>query len=160
MIGNQTMDYYVWPWHLYSHSRKCTHSGLCRRPSRLVASLIWYLLDRASVHEISALMTWSSICQVFPAIMDILIHYISSSIMEIMVLCISSSWRFWSIYIVRGDEHLCDILYNAYSWPLYSYVSGTAISTCSYVQSLIIVLYYWMSSSSTWFFITPLLGWI
>ena len=42
--------------------------------------------------------------------------------------------------IVCGDDHLCDILYHAYSWPLYSYVSGTAICTCSYVQSLTIVL--------------------
>ena len=31
------------------------------------------------------------------------------------------------MYIVCGDDHLCDILYHAYSWPLYSYVSGTAI---------------------------------
>ena len=52
---------------------------------------------------------------------------IASVIMEIMVLCISSSCRFWSMYIVRGDDHLCDILYHAYSWPFYSYVSGTAI---------------------------------
>ena len=52
------MEYYVWPRHLYSHSRTCTHSGLCIRPSRLVASLICYLLDHASVHDISALMTW------------------------------------------------------------------------------------------------------
>ena len=84
---------------------------------------------------------------------------ISSAIMEIMILYISSSWRFWSIYIVRGDEHTCHILYHAYSCPLYSYVSETAIYTCSYVQSLIIILYCWMTGSSTWFFITPLLGW-
>ena len=58
MNGNQTMEYYVQPQHLYSHSRTCTRSGLCRRLSRLVASLICYLLDRASVHEISALVTW------------------------------------------------------------------------------------------------------
>ena len=58
MTGNQTMDYYVRPRYLYSHSRTCTRSGLCRRPSRLVASHICYLLDCASVHEISALVTW------------------------------------------------------------------------------------------------------
>ena len=75
----------------------------------------------------------SSICQTFPAIMEILIHYISSAFMEIMILCISSSWRFWSIYIVGGDNHTCHILYHAYSWPLYSYVSGTAICICSHV---------------------------
>ena len=37
--------------------------------------------------------------------------------------------------IVRGDDHLCDILYHAYSWPLYSYVSGTAICR-------VVLLYY------------------
>ena len=30
------------------------------------------------------------------------------------------------MYIVSGDDHTCHILYHAYSWPLYSYVSGTA----------------------------------
>ena len=69
MTDNQTMDYYVRPRHLYSHSRTCTHYGLCIRPSRLVASLICYLLDRASVHEISALMTW------FQYMSDISSHY-------------------------------------------------------------------------------------
>ena len=126
MTGNQTMDYYVRPWHLYSHSRTCTRSGLCRRPSRWVASLICYLLDRASVHEILALVTCSSVCQTFPATMEILICYIYSAYVEIIVLCISSLWRFWSKYIVRGDDHICSIMYHAYSWPLYSYVSGTA----------------------------------
>ncbi len=150
MTGNQTMDYYVRPRHLYSHSRTCTRSGLCRRPSRLVASLICYLLDRASVHEISALVTCSSICQTFPATMEILICYISSAFVEIMVLCISSSWRFWSMYIVRGDDHICDIMYYAYSWPLYSYVSGTSICTCSCMQSCIIVLCWLGGWSSIW----------
>src|SRR5713226_2945355 len=67
MTSNQMMDYYVQPQHLYSHSRTCTRSSLCRRPSRLVASLVCYLLDHASVHEISALVTCSSICQTFLA---------------------------------------------------------------------------------------------
>ena len=94
LFRSQMMDYYVRPRHLYSHSRTCTRSGLCRRPSSLVASTICYLLDHASVHEISALMTCSSMCQTFPATMEILIYYISSPFVEIMVLCISSSWRF------------------------------------------------------------------
>ena len=42
--------------------------------------------------------------------MKILIHYISSFFMEITILCIYSSWRFWSIYIVRGDDHTCHIV--------------------------------------------------
>ena len=124
----------------YSHSRTCTCSSVCRRLHRLVEFHICYLLDRASVHEISSLVTW------FQCMTDIFNYYgdldpfISSSFMEIMILCIYSSWRFWSIYIVHGDDHTCHILYHAYSWPLYSYVSRTTISTCSYVQSLIIVL--------------------
>ena len=69
MTGNQIMEYYVWPQHLYSHSRTCTRSGLCRRLSKLVASLICYLLDRASVHEISSLLTW------FQYMLDISSHY-------------------------------------------------------------------------------------
>ena len=63
MIGNQTMDYYAW------HSRTCTCSGLCRIPSILVAFHICYLLDCASVHEISALVTW------FQCMSDIFSHY-------------------------------------------------------------------------------------
>ena len=91
-----------------------------------------------------------SICQTFPTIMEILIHYISSTIMDIMILCISSSWRFWSMCIVRGDDQLCDILYHAYSLTLYSYVFGTAICICSYVQSCIIVLCWLGGWSSIW----------
>ena len=96
-------------------------------------------------------LSWldSTVCQISSAIMEILIHCISSNLMEIMILCIYSSWIFWSIYIVRGNDHTCHILYHAYSWPLYSYVYRTSISTCSYMQSLIIVLYYWMDGSSS-----------
>ena len=47
----------------------CTHSGWCRRLSILVASFICYLLDRASVHEISTLVTW------FQYMPDISSHY-------------------------------------------------------------------------------------
>ena len=52
----------------------------------------------------------SSICQTFPAIMEILIHCISLAFMEIMILCISSLWRFWFVYIVHGDDHTCYIV--------------------------------------------------
>ena len=69
MTGDQTMDYYVWPWHLYSHSKTCTRSGLCRKISILVAFHICYLLNRASVHEISSLMIW------FQCMSDIFSHY-------------------------------------------------------------------------------------
>ena len=106
----------------------------------------WHILYATSLNVpffMRFQLSWldSSICQIFPAIMENLIHYISSSFMEIMILCISSSWIFWTIYILHGDDHTCHILYHAYSWPLYSYVSGTAIFTCSDVQSLIIIFY-------------------
>ena len=41
-------------------------------------------------------LSWldSNLCQMFPAIMEILIHYISSAFIKIMILCISSSWIF------------------------------------------------------------------
>ena len=63
------MDYYVRPRHLYSHSRTCTCSGLCRRPSSLVAFHICYLLDRANVHEILSLVIW------FQCMLDIFSYY-------------------------------------------------------------------------------------
>ena len=53
----------------YSHSRTCNRSGLCWRPSILVAFHIRYLLHHAIVHEISALVTW------FQCMSDIFSHY-------------------------------------------------------------------------------------
>ena len=102
MTGNQMMDYYVRPQHLYSHRRTCTRSGLCRKLSRLVASLMWYLLDRANVHEISSLVTW------FQYIADISSHY-----GDLDLLCLQPLWRSWSfVYVHHGDSDLC-ILYVA-----------------------------------------------
>ena len=79
MIGNQMMDYYVWPRHIYSHSRTCTCSGLCRRPSSLVAfHIVRYLLDHAGIHEISSLVV---MIPVFP----------------VYIIYLHLLWRFWSI---------------------------------------------------------------
>ena len=44
------------------------------------------------------------------------------------------------MYIVCDDDHLCDIVYHAYSWPLYSYVSWTTICICSMCR--VVSLYY------------------
>ena len=100
MTGNQTMDYYVRPRHLYLHSRTCTHSGLCRRISRLVESLICYLLDRASFHEISALVTWFQYVRYFQPL------WRSWSIIYLHL-----SWISWSfVYIHHGYFDL-SILY-------------------------------------------------
>ena len=150
MTGNQTMDYYVRPRHLYSHSRTCTRSGLCRILSRLVASLICYLLDRASVHEISALVTW------FQYMSDISSHYGDLDLLYIFILCGDHCTLY--IFIMEiliyvyctCDDHICSIMFHAYSWPLYSYVSGTALCTCSYMQSCIMVLCWLGGWSSIW----------
>ena len=64
------------------------------------------------------------------------------------------------MYIVCGDDHICSIMFHAYSWPLYSYVSGTARFICRlyaelyYCTMLIGWLVFHLES-----FITPLLGW-
>ena len=79
MIDNQMMDYYIQPWHIYSHSRKSTRRGLCRTPFSLVEFHICFLLDCASIHEISSLVIFipdSSIYQISSSTMEIFIHYI------------------------------------------------------------------------------------
>ena len=121
MTDNQTMDYYVRPRHLYSHSRKCTHSSLCRRLSRLVAFHIFYLLDCDSVHDISALVTWfqcmsdifsfhGDLGPLYIFMMEILIYlyctwqwphmsyFVSCLFMAIVLLCIRDCYVFLQLY--------------------------------------------------------------
>ena len=63
------------------------------------------------------------------------------------------------MYIVRGDDHICVIMFHAYSWPLYSYVSDCYM----YVQ-LYAELYYGIMLIG-WLvfhlgtFITSFMGW-
>ena len=109
MTDNQMMDYYVRPRHLYSHCRTCTRSGLCRRPSRLVASLICYLLDRASVHEVSALVTW------FQYMSDISSHY-----GDLDLLYIFSHYGYHHPLYIFIMEILIYV-YCTLKWPLMSY---------------------------------------
>ena len=158
MTGNQTMDYYVRPRHLYSHSRTCTRSGLCRIISRLVEFQICYLLDHTSVHEISTLVTW------FQCMSDIFIHYGDLDPLY--------------IFIFHGDHdplyifimEILIYLYCTWRWPHMSYFVSCIFMAivllciwdcCMYLQSYveIFVLYCWMVGSSTWFFITPLKWW-
>ena len=64
------------------------------------------------------------------------------------------------MYIVRGDDHLCDILYHAYSWPFIL----LCIQDCYMYLQLCVELYHctmligWLVFHLG-FFITPLLGW-
>ena len=154
------MDYYFQPRHLYSHSRTCTHSGLCRRPSRLVASLICYLLDRASAHEISALVTWflymSDISSHYGDIdlLYIFIHYgdhgtLYIFIMEILsyVYCMWRSPLMWYLVscLFMAIVHLC-------IWDCYMYLQ--LCKEFYYCTMLIGWLVFHLGS-----FITPLLGW-
>ena len=150
MSGNEMMEYYVRPRQIYSHSRTCTHSSSCRMPCSLVEFHLFYLLDRASVHEISTLMIW------FQCISDIFIHYGDLDPLYIFIHFGDSD----ILYIARGDDHTWHFVYHFYSWSLYSYVSVTAICIYSHMQILIIVLYWWVVGSSIWVFITPLLVWI
>ena len=149
MIANQMMDYYVWTRHLYSHSRTRTHCGLCRRPSILVVSLICYLLDHAGVHEISALMTW------FQCISYIFSHYGDLDPLYIFIMDI----LFYFILYVAMTTHVTfciSCLFMAIVllciWDCYMY-----LQSCAEFDYYLVLL---DGCSSTWFFITPLLGWI
>ena len=101
MTSNQMMDYYVRPQHLYSHSRTCTHSSLCRRLSRLVDSLIWY---------------WSCQCSWDFNSHDLIllyVRYFQPLWRSWSVIYLQPLWRSWSfVNIHHGDYDLC-ILYVA-----------------------------------------------
>ena len=149
------MDYYVWPRHLYSHSRKCTHSGLCRRHSRLVAFHIGYLVDSASVHEMSALVTW------FRCMSDISIHYGDLDPLY--------------IFIFHGDHdplyifimEIMIYLYCIWRWPHMSYFVSClfmaivllCIQNCYIYLQLCAEFDHCIVLLDGWFFITLLLGW-
>ena len=63
------------------------------------------------------------------------------------------------MYIVRGDGHLCHILYHAYSWPLFLCIQDCYMYLQFYAE------FYYCTMLIGWlvfhlgFFITPLLGW-
>ena len=141
------MEYYVWPRHLYSHSRICNHSVLCRRPSRLVAFHICYLLDRASVHEILALVTW------FQYMTDISSHYgdhdpLYIFIMEILIYLYCTWWWPHMSYCMMPIHGHCTLIYL-----------GLLYLFAVICRSLSLYCTDWMVGSSTGFFISSLLGW-
>ena len=159
MTGNQTMDYYVRPQHLYSHSRTCTHRNCVEDfpnwwHSIYATSLIMTVFMRFHLSWLD-----SSICQIFTAIMEILIHYISSSFMEIMILCISSPWRFLSksLFYMAMTTHVifCIMPIHGHCTLMYLGLLHLLAVMCR-VWSLYCTD--WMAGSSTGFFITSLLG--
>ena len=147
------MEYYVEPRHLYSHSRTCTHRVVCRIPSILVASHICYILDRASVHEISALMTW------FQYMLDISSYY--------------GDFDLLYIFIHFGDHgplyiFIIEILiyvYCTWQWPhrwhhvlcLFMAIVLLCIQECYMYLQLYAELYY-CTILIGWLVFTPLLG--
>ncbi len=154
------MDYYVRPRHLYSHSRTCTRSGLCRRLSKLVASLICYLLDHANVHDISALVTW------FQYMSDISSHYGDLDLLYIFSLCGDHC----TLYIFIME--ILIYVYCTWRWPhmwyhvscLFMAIVLLCIRDCYMYLQLYAELYY-CTMLIGWLvfhlgsFITPLLGW-
>ena len=152
MTSNKTMDYYVRPRRLYSHSRTSTHSRLCRRPSRLVAFHICYLLNHASVYEILSLVTW------FQCMSHIFNHYGDLDPLYIF----SFHGDHDTLYIFRME--ILIYLYYTWWWPHMSYIMPThAHCTLMYPGLLyaftvicrVISLYSadWMVGSSNAFFI-------
>ena len=111
MTGNQMMDCYVWPWHIYLHSRTCTRSSLRRRISILMAFHVCYLIDHASTYDISSLMTK----------------------FQCTSWCLYSVWRPYFTVYCMWQWPLMTYVYYAYSLPLYCYVFETAMYT-SYLQ--------------------------
>ena len=122
------MFHHVQPRHFYSRDGTCTRRGFCRRPLSLVAFLIWYLLDRASIYEILVLMTRFQ-CTIR------CIHLVRRS--HLIVYC---SWQWPHVTYV----------YYAYSWPLYSYISG--IVECIFEVTCWYLLLY---CTDDWLFLPP-----
>ena len=155
MADNQTMDYCVQPRvHLYSHSRICTHSDVCRRISRLVAFPICYLLDRASVHEISTLVTW------FQCMSYIFSHYGDLDPLYI----ISFHGDIDPLYMFIMEILIYYVLYVAMTTHVTFCIFMAIVILCiwdyyMYLQSCV-EFYYCIILLDGWFFITPLMGWI
>ena len=84
------------------------------------------------------------------------------------IIYLQPLWRSWSfVYLHHGDSNLCILyvamttyVFHAYSWPLYSYVSGTARCICRLYAELYhgIMLIGWLVFHLGTF-ITSLLGW-
>ena len=152
MTGNQTMDYYVRPRHLYSHSRTCTIEDC-------VEDLLdWWNFIYATSLIVPVFMrfqlSWLDPVYVrhFQP-MEILIQFISSAIMEIMVLM-------YIVYLHHGDSDLC-ILYVAMTtyvlsccMPIHGHCTlmypGLLYVLADYMQSCIMVLCWLGGWSSIW----------
>ena len=140
MNDNQTMIHHVQPRHFYSRDGTCTTSSFCRKPPSLVSFHICYLLNHASVHDISALVIF---------IAESSVYQISSSTMEILIHCILyvEMTTHDTLYIMPIHGH-CTLMY-----PRLLYLFAVIC------RALSLYCTDWMVGSSTGLFITPLLGW-
>ena len=146
MTGNQMMDYYVRPQHLYSHSRTCTHRYVCRILSKLVASPVCYLLDRACVHEISALMTW------FQYMSDISSHYGDLDLLYIF----SHYGDHGPLYIFIMEIRI--YVYCTWRWPLMWY-----FVSCVFMAIVLLCIqdcYMYLQLCAELYYCTMLIGWL
>ena len=130
------MDYYIQPWHLYSHSRTCTRSGCVKD------LLDWWQL----LYATSLIMPFFMIFQL--SWLDSSVCKISSAIMEILIYLYYTWWWPHMSYFVS-------CLFMAII-PLCIRDCCMYLQSCAEFDYCIIL---WMAGSSTWFFITPLLGW-
>ena len=150
MTSNQAMDYYVRPWHLYSHSRTCTRRRLCRIPSRVVA---FYAIS---------------------LIVPVFIRFQLSCLILVYVRCFQPLWRSWSIIYLQSSWRswrFYDSLYCTWRWPNMLYCIMPIHGHCTLLYPGLVYLFAvmyrvvslysvdWMAGSSTGFFITSLLGW-
>ena len=160
MTGNQMMDYYVRPRHLYSDSRPCTHSGLCRIPSKLVAFHICYLLDHAKC-------SWDFSSR---DLIPVYVRYLQPLWRSWSIVHIHLSWRSWSfVYLHHGDSGLFIFYMGMTTHVIFCIMPIHGHCTVMYpgllhllaVMCRVWSLYCtdWMAGSSTGLFITPLLGW-
>ena len=122
MTGNQRMIHDFWLRHLYSRDGTCTSGNLCRRPPSFVAFHICYLLDRSSIHDISALVI---MIPVFP----MYIRYLHPS------------WRSWSIVYCAWRWPHMTLCISCLFMAIVLLCIGIATCICSHMQRLIIVLY-------------------
>ena len=97
MTGNQMMDYYVRPQHLYSHSRTCTRSGLCRILSS--SGGISYMLP-----------PWSCQCSWDFNSRDLIpvyVRYFQPLWRSWSTIYLHPSWRSWSfVYLHHGESEI------------------------------------------------------
>ena len=123
-------------------------TNLCWRPSRLVASFICYLLDHASVHEISALVTW------FQCMSDIFSHY---GDLDMLYIFIMENLIYYILYAAMTTHVIfCIMPIHGHCTLMYLGLLYLLAMMCK-VWSLYCID--WMASSSTGFFITSFLGW-